>query len=147
MNKIKLVILIVVIGAIAVIGVIISIFWRTTTTSLDMASLRARDARITFQLGQQLWLIVVESENFDEMSITNPVIKAISDNIAEHGGELIIQKPLSSIYDFCAYSQLNIKMDDLISWYCIDVSGAKCYLTTDPSATCNQDSYTCSCSF
>jgi len=108
---------------------------------------QAKDAEITFQLGQELWKIAVGLENFDEFSVTNPVVTSIVNKVAENGGELIIQKLSSSAHDFCAYSRLNMKRNGLAAWYCIEANGAKCYLTTDPSVTCNQDSYICSCSF
>jgi len=117
-------------------------------TEEDFADLpQAKDAEITFQLGQELWKLAVGLENFDQFGIAYPAVRPIANKVAQNGGKLIIQKPSSSIFDFCAYSRLNEKRDSLTSWYCIEADGAKCYLTADPSASCNQNSYTCSCSF
>jgi len=108
---------------------------------------QAKDAEITFQLGQELWKLAVGLKNFDQFSITYPAVRPIANKVTLNGGKLIIQKSSSSAFNFCAYSQLNEKRDGLTSWYCIDSSGAKRYLTTDPSTNCNQDSFTCSCVF
>ncbi|MCX6738112.1 MAG: hypothetical protein NTY11_01695 [Candidatus Parcubacteria bacterium] len=110
----------------------------------NLAQIRAKNAEIVFQLGQQL---ANEPKNIGNLSISNPSVKTISDAITQNGGQLIIQKSPSSAYDFCAYSKLNKEGDNPISWYCIEGNGAKCYPKIDPAASCNQKEYTCSCSF
>jgi len=118
-----------------------------TPTEEDVAVLpQTKDAEIKFQLGE-LWKIAVESDNLDTFNATAANIRPIVNKIAQNGGELIIHNSSSSVFDFCAYSILNQKRDGLTLWRCIDDSGAKCDMATNPSAHCNQSSFACSCNF
>ena len=148
MSKVKLIIVVVVIGGIVIIGIIIGNFWRTTTTSLSEGVLKSRDAMITTDLDQLRSvadMLKIENGNYDKFNKNQEYVKAFSEHIAENEGVLILQKPSPPASEFCAYSRLNMKRDGSTSWFCIDSSGAKCYLTIDPSATCNQNSFVCSC--
>jgi len=108
---------------------------------------QAKDAEITSQLSQKLWKLAVELDDFSNFNMANDETKLIANIIAQNGGELIIHKLSSSVFDFCAYSILNGRSDGLTSWYCIDDTGSKCYVTVNPSKDCNQNSFTCSCEF
>ena len=108
---------------------------------------QTKDAEISFQIGQKLGNMAATLENYDELNINNSNVKFISDKVAENGGKLIIHKPSSPAYKFCAYSRLNAKRNGSPSWYCIENTGEQCYTTIDPSTTCNKNSYTCPCQF
>lgn len=142
---------------IAIIGILASI----VLVSLRGARNKARDARITADLGQirsQAEIMYSEDGDYsnvdcdssvpDDCSACPPELAKLCEDVESQsqGGGLTVHNNGSSPTGdakYCAYSPLLSQTNGNDQWFCVDSSGVAKAITSDPSASCNSSSFTC----
>lgn len=144
----KVIIGLAILGLIALAGIPTAV----TLISLRGARTKARDARITSEMGQlrvKMELVSSKEGGYNELSCSyDAEIQSLCDDIdtqctqgtcagddAQGGPEDVTIH--SSEKDYCAYTPLNEG-----EYYCIDSSGVSGKVS-DPSTTCKRDSFKC----
>lgn len=122
---------------VAVIGILSSVL----LNALGPAKDKAKDSRIIQELGQVRSLAETlydgdynALESLPKINISNPNLKALADDIALQGGELVIRKSTPAV-NYIAYSRLNVTSggapEVLTNYYCIDSVGRSGITTAD----------------
>lgn len=123
-----------VLGLIALIAVPIIV-----TRSLGGAREKARDARITSEMGQlrsRAEMTSAKEGGYSKVSCDyNFELESICSDIEDQGGQITIHTSQES---YCAYTPLNQS-----GYYCVDSTGAAGETDTDPSTTCGRESFEC----
>lgn len=122
---------------VAVIGILSSVI----LTALGPAKEKAKDSRIIQEINQVRSLAETlyngnysTLETLPKEAINNSDLKALADDIALQGGELVIQKSTPPT-NYVAYSKLNTTVgtsdNPQTNYYCIDSNGRSGFTTTD----------------
>lgn len=128
---------------VAVIGILSSVL----LNALGPAKNKAKDSRIIQEIGQARSLAETlydgdyeALESIPKTNIINPNLKALADDIALQGGELIIRKSNPAL-EYIAYSRLNTNAGTsdapLTNYYCVDSLGRSGATTADLSGRTN----------
>lgn len=128
---------------VAVIGILSSVL----LNALGPAKDKAKDSRITQEINQVRSLAETlydgdydALESLPKTSILNQNLKALADDIALQGGELVIRKSTPAL-NYIAYSRLNMNSGTseapLTNQYCVDSLGRSGATTADLSGRTN----------